>query len=342
MTVVVAAGAVLVSASPAVADDISASQGYRKAVTPANIARHLTAFQSHADALGGNRVAGSAAHEASAAYVTGQLEAVGYTVTNQSFDFVFNADATPPVFQQVSPAPASYVDGVDFASMTYSPNGDVTANVVAVDLTLPPTPAPSSTSGCEASDFAGFPAGAIAMVQRGTCTFEQKAVNAVAAGAAAVVVFNEGQPGRTAAVAGTLSQPQTHTAPVIGTTFAIGEDLANGVLNGDTGSVARVRVDRLNETRTTRNVIAERAGTDPGKVVVGAHLDSVTRGPGINDNGTGSATILELARVMAQRASSRATPCGTCGTARRSSACSARRRTWPRCPPRSSHGSRRC
>ena len=157
MTVVVAAGAVLVSASPAVADDISASQGYRKAVTPANIARHLTAFQSHADALGGNRVAGSAAHEASAAYVTGQLEAVGYTVTNQSFDFVFNADATPPVFQQVSPAPASYVDGVDFASMTYSPNGDVTANVVAVDLTLPPTPAPSSTSGCEASDFAGVP-----------------------------------------------------------------------------------------------------------------------------------------------------------------------------------------
>jgi Zn-dependent M28 family amino/carboxypeptidase len=63
---------------------------------------------------------------------------------------------------------------------------------------------------------------------------------------------------------------------------------------------ARVRVDRLAETRTTRNVIAETPGGDPNSVVVvGAHLDSVSRGPGINDNGSGSAAILEVAETYA-------------------------------------------
>jgi hypothetical protein len=169
------------------------------------------------------------------------------------------------VFEQLAPTPTSYVDGVDFASMTFSPNGDVTGDVVAVDLTLPPTPEPSSTSGCEAADFAGFPSGAIALVQRGTCTFAVKAENAAAAGATAVIVFNEGQPGRTAVIAGTLGGAVAHSAPAIGTTFTIGEDLANGVTNGDTGSDARVRVDRVFENRVTRNLIAERIGTDPAR-----------------------------------------------------------------------------
>jgi Zn-dependent M28 family amino/carboxypeptidase len=299
MAAVLAATAV---GSPALAADLSESQGYRKAITVPNMTRHLQAFASHA-AGQGNRVGGSPAYEASASYVAAQLGQAGYAVTNHTFEFVFNADATPPVLTRIAPNPATYVDGVDFASMTYSPDGDVTAQVVAVDLLIPsPGTDNGNTSGCEAADFAGFPAGAIALIQRGTCTFAVKAANAAAAGAAAVIIFNEGQPGRTAALAGTLGGPQTHTAPVIGTSFDIGHSLTQGVLNGPTGVTARVRVDRVNETRTTRNVIAERAGTDPAKVVViGAHLDSVPRGPGINDNGTGAAAVLEAARAMAQR-----------------------------------------
>ena len=53
-------------------------------------------------------------------------------------------------------------------------------------------PPRASTSGCEAADFAGFPAGNIALVQRGTCTFAVKALNAQAAGASAVIIFNQG------------------------------------------------------------------------------------------------------------------------------------------------------
>jgi Zn-dependent M28 family amino/carboxypeptidase len=52
--------------------------------------------------------------------------------------------------------------------------------------------------------------------------------------------------------------------------------------------------------RTTRNVIAETRSGDPDRVVVvGAHLDSVIEGPGINDNGSGSATTLEIAETFA-------------------------------------------
>jgi hypothetical protein len=103
-----------------------------------------------------------------------KLEAAGYTVTRDPFEFVFNADRTPPVFKQTSPARVDYVDGVDVSSMTFSPNGDVTAAVTAVDLVVPAPGADNGhTSGCETSNFGGFPAGTIALVQRGTCPFDE-------------------------------------------------------------------------------------------------------------------------------------------------------------------------
>ena len=116
--------------------------------------------------------------------------------------------------------------------MTYSGPGDVTAKVTPVDLVLPPSPEPSSTSGCEAADFAGFPAGNVALMQRGSCDFAVKAANAKAAGAAAAVIFNEGQEGRTEVLAGTLGAPET--IPVIGTSFAVGQELAQQAAAGDT------------------------------------------------------------------------------------------------------------
>ena len=281
------------------ADPVQESSGFRKQVTTAGIREHQAAFQAIADANGGNRVAGSVAYDLSAAYVIAKAEAAGLNVTTQEFEFLFNADATPAVLTQTAPTTVNYVDGVDFASMTFSSNGDVTAPIVAVDLVVPPVGAANgNTSGCEAADFIGFPAGAIALLQRGTCTFAAKAANATAAGAVAAIVFNEGQAGRTAVLGGTLSAPNTWV-PTIGTTFAVGDALRNGTLNGPTGSSARVRVDRLAEMRTTVNVIAETPAGDPNSVIViGAHLDSVPRGPGINDNGSGSAVILEIAEVF--------------------------------------------
>ena len=92
------------------------------------------------------------------------------------------------------------------------------------------------------------------------------------------------------------------TIPVVGTTLALGQDLANGVASGATGSTVTLKVDRVVETRRTYNVLAETPDGDPHqKIVVGAHIDSVPRGPGIQDNGSGSAAILAMAEALEGR-----------------------------------------
>ncbi|HSV40049.1 MAG TPA: M20/M25/M40 family metallo-hydrolase, partial [Nocardioidaceae bacterium] len=280
--------------------EVKQTQGLRNAVTLAGVRGHQAAFQTHSDLNGGNRVGGSAGYEASADYVTAQAEAAGYQVSDFFFDFVYNADATPPTLQQTAPNATTYVDGVDFASMTFSGSiASTTRDVWAVDVVLPQAPGPGlTTSGCQDSDFAGMPAGSIALMQRGTCPFGEKADRARAFGAVASVIFNDGgDAGRVTVINGTLGEGDH--GPAVGTSLAVGQDLANGILTGSTGSTVTIRVDRVAETRTTRNVIAESPGGDPNSViVVGAHLDSVPRGPGINDNGSGSATILEIAEQL--------------------------------------------
>jgi Zn-dependent M28 family amino/carboxypeptidase len=189
----------------------------------------------------------------------------------------------------------TYVQGVDFGVIDQSDDGDVTAAVTAVDLQL--GLGNTTTSGCEAADFVGFPVGNIALLQRGACTFEQKAENAALAGAVGIVIFNQGEtadPGRQGIPAVTLTANNTSGIPVLGTTYALGEQLA-----GTAGLQMRVFANTLREVKTTFNVLAEtRHGDDSNVVMVGAHLDSVGAGPGINDNGSGSAAILEVAEQM--------------------------------------------
>ena len=133
------------------------------------------------------------------------------------------------------------------------------------------------------------------MIQRGSCSFAQKAQNAADAGAIGVIIFNEGQPGRTENFLGTLGDPG-FTIPVVGAAFEVGVELAAG------GVDANLVVDASSEIRTTSNVIANSPeGRDDRVVVVGAHLDSVSEGPGIQDNGSGSAAILEVAIQMANQ-----------------------------------------
>jgi Zn-dependent M28 family amino/carboxypeptidase len=294
------AALVVTAAGGAAADPFPATKGFRKAVTVGGIREHQAALQSFGDENGGNRLASTGGHDASAQYVYDRMAAAGYNVHFQEFTFLLVSDRTPPVLQQLSPTAKTYVDGPDFQTMQYSGSGDVTAAVTAVDLNLPSTG--GSTSGCDAADFAGFAAGTIALMQRGTCTFRQKADNALAAGAVGVIIFNEGNdPGRVGVLSGTLSPP-LFSLPAVGTTFALGLELNGGVNNGPTGVTVHLKTDTVAENRTTRNVIAETPAGDANHVIViGAHLDSVSRGPGINDNGSGSAGILEIAETFASQ-----------------------------------------
>ncbi|MFI0448299.1 M28 family metallopeptidase [Actinomadura sp. 6N118] len=259
-----------------------------------NVKKHLDALQAIATANGGNRAAGTPGYNASRDYVAKKLRAAGYKVTLDPINFVESwSENTPPVLAQQSPTPKTYTPGTDFVTFEPSPAGDVTAQVQAVDVVLPPTPEPTSTSGCEATDFNGFVAGRIALVQRGTCPFATKVLNAGRAGASGLIIFNEGQPGRTDPFPLNIGEWRAGI-PMVFSSFAVGNELA-----ANPGTTVRLKVDSSLVLGTNHNVIAESRHGKPGNVVmIGAHLDSVPEGPGINDNGSGTAAILETALQM--------------------------------------------
>jgi Zn-dependent M28 family amino/carboxypeptidase len=263
------------------------------------VRKHQEALQAIADANGGNRFSGLSGHDASVEYVVDQLTRAGYEPTTQAFDYLAFAVVGPSTLQQVAPAAVTYVEGVDFGVITQSDPGDVTAAVTAVDLQL--GLGNTSTSGCEAADFVGFPVGNIALLQRGTCTFELKAENAAAAGAVGIVIFNQGEttdPARQGIPAVTLTANNTSGIPVLGTTYTLGAQLAQ--LAQTPGLRMRVFANTVRSIETTYNVFAETAsGDDHNVVMAGGHLDSVGAGPGINDNGSGSAVLLEVALQLA-------------------------------------------
>jgi Zn-dependent M28 family amino/carboxypeptidase len=284
--------AVAIPSTAALAIDDVNTRKLEKSVTVNGILQHERVFQRIANNNGGTRASGTAGYDASAAYVAQRLTAAGYKVSTQEFEFPFFQELGPSALAQVSPVAGP----IESATLEYSGTGDVTGTVVAAGgIVIPATPEPSSASGCLPDDFA--PASAtepqVALIQRGTCDFAVKVANAVAAGYDAAVIFNEGNPGRTELLEGvTLGGPVA--VPVVGVSYASGVALYEAALAGPV--TVSVGTDTLSETRTTVNVLADSPEGDPGRVVVvGAHLDSVLEGPGINDNGSGSATILETA-----------------------------------------------
>jgi len=275
-------------------------------VTLAGVREHQAAFQAIADANGGTRADQTPGFAASVDYVESTMLAAGWDVEVVPFTYQVGVAE----LDQLTPVQATYPTG----GFTGTGLGDIeAANVVAVDINLVPPRA--NTSGCDGAyaeaavgaplvldpggpdDFAGFPAGSIALIQRGGCSFALKAYNAAAAGASAVIIFNQGNtPDREPLFIGTAVAPNVDelgalTIPVIGASFQNGEALAQP------GSTASISV-RL-EDRFSQNVIAEKRGANDNNVVMaGAHLDSVPAGPGINDNGSGSAALLEVAQNL--------------------------------------------
>jgi hypothetical protein len=128
--------------------------------------------------------------------------------------------ASAAILEMTSPFSTSFVEDTDFRVMGFSGVGDVTAGVTPVDIV-------AFTSGCEASDFAGFPAGNIALLRRGTCEFRLKTENAEAAGAVGVLIFNTGAPDNLGLLFGTLTANYTGDLPVMGLTHLLGIEAAN-------------------------------------------------------------------------------------------------------------------
>jgi Zn-dependent M28 family amino/carboxypeptidase len=248
----------------------------------------------------GTRADGTEGYAHSVEYVADQLEDAGYQVTLDPVEFEF---AFPAELRQLTPVAAEYETG----PFTGSGAGEVQGPVYPIDISLAKGVDAVSTSGCEPEDFAPFDWSGdndIALVQRGTCFFGTKAFYAEQAGAEAVIIFNQGNtPDREELIVADATSvdepipgapgPVTHGIPVVGASFE------QGIALSAKGSTAFVKA-LPTETRTANNVIAELPGKNADNVVMaGAHLDSVTEGPGINDDGSGTAALLETALMMA-------------------------------------------
>ncbi|MFE5716188.1 M28 family metallopeptidase [Streptomyces sp. NPDC056501] len=250
--------------------------------------KHLQKFQAIADSTGGHRAAGTLGHDASAAYVYQQLKKAGYNVTYEQFDFIYTETLAEKV-SVVSPAPRT----LDAKAMTYTkstPVGGIKADLAAVPVDA------DGTTGCEPGDYAtGTFTGKIALIKRGGCSFAIKQQQAAAAGAVGALIYNNAA----GVLSGTLGDPASGKLPTGGITQAEGEglvaDLAKGAVN------LSFEIRQLQEKRITNNVIAEtKGGNAANTVMLGSHLDSVTAGPGINDNGSGSAGLLQTALELAK------------------------------------------
>lgn len=151
-----------------------------------------------------------------------------------------------------------------------------------------------SNDGCDASDYPSNVTGSIAFIRRGTCAFGDKSELAGKAGAIAAVVYNSAA----GSLSGTLGDPTSnHVA-----TFGISKEEAAPyikMLKAGEGVDCSAYIDSIVRKTGTQNVIAQtKEGDAENCVMLGGHSDSVSEGPGINDDGSGSLTLLELATLL--------------------------------------------
>lgn len=236
---------------------------------------HMAKLQEIADANGGNRALGTKGYDASVDYVANALRDKGFDVQTPEFE-VRIPYADEPVLTvggaNIAAKPLSFTIG--------TPPDGVSGPLVPARV--------EDTPGCSAADYDGLPvAGAIVLVDRGKCPFGGKQAAAAERGALALIVANNEDGDE---MGGTLGEETQVKIPVISITKASGERLRADPANTTIKLHAGVRVER------TRNVIAQtKTGSTSNVAMVGAHLDSVPEGPGINDNGSGVAAVLETA-----------------------------------------------
>lgn len=236
---------------------------------------HLQKLQDIANEHGGTRAIGTPGYDASVDYVANTLREHGFDVQTQDF--------TARIFKAEKGSVAAAGKTLDARALLFS------AGTPAEGVRGPLVAAPDDdTPGCTASDYDGLAVtGAVVLVDRGSCPFKEKMAAAVERGAVAMIVAdNIDQP----RMGGTLGEKTDVKIPVVSVTKA------DGALLREKKGEATVKLDAHTDEIPSRNVIAQtKTGATDNVVMLGAHLDSVPEGPGINDNGTGVAAVLETA-----------------------------------------------
>ncbi len=247
----------------------------RNRVTTDAMMAHLSKLQDIANANNGTRAVGTPGYEASVDYVVNTLRNSGFDVQTPEFSArVFRADKGSVTVSGKS---------VDGSAVEYSLGtgpGGVTGPLVAAPA--------GDRPGCTASDYDGLSVqGAVVLVERGSCPFSQKEDAAAKRGAVAMIVADNVDEQQ---LSGTLGADADVKVPVVSVTKSIGAQLRAQL------GLTTVKLSASTQSFRARNIIAQtKTGSPTDVVMAGAHLDSVPAGPGINDDGSGVAAVLETA-----------------------------------------------
>ena len=249
-------------------------------VTVDGMYAHLRKLQEIADSNEGTRAEGTPGYDASVDYVAQTLRDKGFDVETPEFERLDRNQGGRPT---LTVAGRDY--HVDQASLLIT-----TAQGGLRALTLRPQKAP----GCSAADYGSVSVkGAIAVVDDTGCSVVDKQNAAVAKGAVGLLVVSA--PGTSGSPAGlfTPGYYRQLTIPV-----GVIDNDANAALRR-TNAPVRLVLDSKPVMVKSRNVVAQtKTGDTKNVVMVGAHLDSVRSSPGINDNGSGVAAVLETAAAL--------------------------------------------
>ncbi|KKA30935.1 hypothetical protein TD95_004335 [Thielaviopsis punctulata] len=229
------------------------------------------------------RVIGSPGHLATLDYIKSELAKLGdyYTVSTQDFEaFAGSVEDSFLIVNHVK---------LNGSAMSLSPS---TKGSKAVYGKLVPV----ANGGCTAGDYTSLVSGSIAFIQRGTCSFGTKSELAGAAGAVAAVIYNS-EPGD---LHGTLGTPKPNHIATLGLSLEEAEPILDQLNLGKWVSGIAM-VNSTVKVLNTTNILAQTTEGDAENcVMLGGHSDSVSEGPGINDDGTGTLSLLEVAKQLSQ------------------------------------------
>ena len=335
LAVTATAGLVLGGVSPALAAGTAGPTEHTDmGVSGDAVMEHLQKISDistkHADE--GHRALGTPGYEEAVEYVESTLEATGaFDVKRQAFDVESQDFGTVDVKvdgEAVKVTTASYTEG------TTEPLTDLP---VALPVDDDNSDLAGGQLGCQASDYDDSAEGALVLVSRGECAFGDKTKAATEAGAAAVIIYNNDEANPDEELNATLGGRMEGSAPTVTVTYNVGTDLLEKVEAAGTeagsqagaepglgqgaeeadeadaaaeedaaAEAAALTADFTLETefttKETWNVIAEtKAGDHDNVQMFGAHLDGVEEGPGVNDNGSGSAALLASAEALAEQ-----------------------------------------
>ncbi|MDM9385752.1 M28 family peptidase [Chlorogloeopsis sp. ULAP01] len=220
----------------------------------------------------GARVAGTPVMEKASAYLIEEYRKAGYVTEVQTFNYQKFVDSGSNLT----------IDGttIEGKALNNTIPGKLNAPLVAV-------PNVGRTGDFEQVNVKG----AIAIVRRGEIRFWEKAENAATAGAVGLVIVNN-KPGNLDG--GTLGEPPK--IPVLALSSERGNSLLEQAQNTPTN--ISLNVNAQQQVVTGRNVIAHLPGVIKPNIILGAHYDSVPGSPGANDNASGTAVVLALARNL--------------------------------------------